>query len=301
MNKTKEMVNLWIDTDIGSDIDDALAITFAASRKEFNVVGISVVDSFPERRLKTLQALLKGIGREDIPVYKGWGEPILKGRQDAGVVGLSYEANFEGNYRGKVGENAPLAILEAIRSLDGNLVLLTIGKMTNTAIAYLSDPKTFKKLKRFVAMAGCFGSSRIEYNVVRDPYSVEVILESDIKPLFVGLDVTMRCQMDKEGRERISRKIPILGTLINEFIENVEWARERIILHDPLACAVILREDLVKKEERKIVVDLEENKGMMISGEGEGNAEVCVDVKEREFIKFFVESLENFRLGEVAK
>lgn len=291
MNKTKEKINLWIDTDIGTDIDDALAIAFAVSREEFNIVGISVVDSFSERRLKTLQALLKGIRRDDIPVFKGWEDPILK-KQDIELAKLNYEADSKEKYSGKVGDNAPLAILEAIRNLDGDLVLLTIGKMTNAAIAYLSEPKTFKKLKRFVAMAGCFNSPRVEYNVMRDPYSAEIILESGIKPLFVGLDVTLRCQLNKEELEKISKNIPVLSALINEFIKNVEWAKEKIVLHDPLACAVVLREDLVRKEERKVAVDLEKNKGMMVSEDGEKNSEVCVDVKEEEFVKFFIESIE---------
>jgi len=293
MNKK---INLWIDTDIGTDIDDALAITFAISREEFNIVGVSIVDSFMEKRVKILQALLKGIGREDIPIYKGREDPILK-KNEIGLAEINYEIDFKEEYAGKIGNNAPLAILEAIRKLNGDLVLLTIGKMTNVAIAYLSEPKTFKKLKRFVAMAGCFNSPRIEYNVMRDPYSAEIILESEIKPLFVGLDVTLRCKMDKETREKVSKKVPILGVLINKFISNVEWAREKIILHDPLACAVVLREDLVRKEERRIAVDLEKNKGMMMNEEGEKNAEVCVDVKEEEFIKFFVESIEKLKIN----
>lgn len=294
-------INLWIDTDIGTDIDDALAIAFALSRREFNVIGISVTDSFIDGRLKTLQALLQGMGRDDIPVYRGWEGPLLKGRKDAGQATFTYKAEPKGKFKGKVGDNAPQAILEAIKKLNGDLVLLSIGKMTNIAVAYLSDPATFRKLKHYVAMAGCFDAPTVEYNVVRDPYATEIMLESGMKPLFVGLDVTMRCELGKEDREKISESIPVLGDLINQFLKHAEWAREMIILHDPLACAVILRGDLVKTEGRHLVVDLNEGekKGLISSEEGEENGIVCVDVNAEEFVKFFTNSLTSFTLPSI--
>ncbi len=292
-------INLWIDTDIGTDIDDALAIAFALSRREFNIIGISVTDSLIDGRLKTLQALLQGMGRDDIPVYRGWEGPLLRGRKYAGQVGFTYKAEPKGKYKGKVGDNAPQAILEAIKKLNGDLVLLSLGKMTNIAVAYLSDPATFRKLKRYVAMAGCFNSPNVEYNVVRDPYAMEIMLESGMKPLFVGLDVTMRCGLGKEDREKISESIPVLGDLINQFLKNAGWAKEMIILHDPLACAVILRGDLVKTEDRHLVVDLNEGekKGLISSEEGEENGIVCVDVNVEEFVEFFTNSLTSFTLS----
>lgn len=289
-----EKINLWIDTDIGSDIDDALAISFALSRPEFNIVGISVVDDHNEERLMTVQWLLKQFGRDDIPVYRGWGKPILwGGGPRRGDASLTYPREFKGEYKGGVFDNAPRGILEAIRKYDGNLVLLTIGAMTNAAVAYLSDPQTFKKLKKYVAMAGCFDKPQVEYNVVRDPYSAEVILESGIKPIFVGLDVTMRCPLDREGQSRIKARYPFLGELVEDFLRKAGWAGGTPILHDPLACAVVLDESLVRKEPRRLAVELEGGytRGMMCGASGEPNAEVCVDVDVQRFLALFVDSL----------
>ncbi len=287
-------INLWIDTDIGGDIDDALAISFALSRPEFNIVGISVVDDQNERRLMTLQWLLKQFGRDDIPLYRGWGKPILwGGGVRRGDASLTYPREFSGEYKGGVYDNAPKGILEAIERYDGDLVLLTVGAMTNAAIAYLSAPQTFKKLKKYVAMAGCFNEQKVEYNVVRDPYSAEVILESGIKPVLVGLDVTQRCALDREKQKKIKAKHPFLGELIDEFLRRAGWAEGTPILHDPLACAIIIDESLVKKEPRRLAVELEGGytRGMMCGAEGEPNAEVCVDVDVERFLTMFVESL----------
>ncbi|MGB9798083.1 MAG: nucleoside hydrolase [bacterium] len=289
-----EKINLWIDTDIGSDIDDALAISFALSRQEFNIIGISVVDEPNEERIKILQWLLQKFQREDIPIYRGWGKPILwGGGPRRGDASITYPRQPQRAYKGEIRDNAPQGILEAIRKNDGNLVLLTIGAMTNAAVAYLSDPLTFKKLKKFVAMAGCFDKPVVEYNVMRDPYSAEVILESGIKPIFVGLDVTMRCALSRERQEKIKAKHPFLGELIEDFLKRAGWAGGTPILHDPLACAIVLDESLVKREERGLAVELEggHTRGMMIGVGGEANAEVCVDVDVERFLNLFVETL----------
>lgn len=289
-----DTINLWIDTDIGGDIDDALAISFALSRPEFNIVGISVVDDNIDKRLMTVQWLLKQFGRDDIPVYKGWAKPILwGGGPRRGDASLTYPREYQGEYKGGVHDNAPQGILEAIKKYNGDLVLLTIGAMTNAAVAYLSDPNTFKKLKKYIAMAGCFDKPFVEYNVIRDPYAVEVILESGVKPIFVGLDVTTRCPLDKEGQKRIKGKYPFLGELVEDFLGKAPWAEGTPILHDPLACAIILDESLVKKEPRKLAVELEggHTRGMMCGANGEPNAEVCIDVDVERFISLFVESL----------
>jgi inosine-uridine nucleoside N-ribohydrolase len=289
-----EKINLWIDTDIGSDIDDALAISFAICRPEFNIVGISVVDDPNEKRVATLQWLLQKWGREDIPIYRGWGKPILwGGGPRRGDASLTYPREPEGEYKGEVRDNAPEGILSTIRKYDGNLVLLTIGAMSNAAVAYLSDPQTFKKLRKYVAMAGCFNKPQVEYNVIRDPYAGEVILESGIKPIFVGLDVTMRCPLSREGQAKIRAKHPFLGELVEDFLQKAGWAGGTPILHDPLACAVVLDESLVKKEARSLAVELEggHTKGMMVGVGGEPNAEVCVDVDVERFLNLFVETL----------
>jgi len=287
-------INLWLDTDIGSDIDDALVVSLALSRPEFNIVGMSVVDEPNESRLMILQWLLKQFGRDDIPLYRGWGKPLLwGGGARRGDASLTYPREFSGEYKGGVHNNAPQGILEAIRKYDGDIVLLSVGAMTNVAAAYLSDPETFKKLKKYVAMAGCFDKPQVEYNVVRDPYAAEVILESGVKPLFVGLDVTMRCSLDREGQKRIKARYPFLGELVDEFLRKAGWAEGTPILHDPLACAVIIDESLVKKEARRLAVELEGGytRGMMCSLAGEPNAEVCLDVDVERFLSLFVESL----------
>jgi purine nucleosidase len=71
------MPKVWIDTDFGSDSDDAIALLLALASPELDVQGISVVGRQSFVRALMVQALLDAAGRSDIPVYPGWDAPAV--------------------------------------------------------------------------------------------------------------------------------------------------------------------------------------------------------------------------------
>src|SRR5258707_4507107 len=68
---------VWIDTDFGSDSDDAIALLLALASPELDVQGISVVGRQSLVRALMVQAFLNAAGRPDIPVYPGWDAPTV--------------------------------------------------------------------------------------------------------------------------------------------------------------------------------------------------------------------------------
>lgn len=68
---------VWIDTDFGSDSDDAIALLLALASPELDVQGISVVGRQSFARALMVQAFLGAAGRSDIPVYPGWDAPTV--------------------------------------------------------------------------------------------------------------------------------------------------------------------------------------------------------------------------------
>ena len=64
---TKEKVIL--DTDIGSDIDDSVALAYLLMQEKCDLLGVTTVSGQPEKRAMMVSALLKVAGREDIPVF----------------------------------------------------------------------------------------------------------------------------------------------------------------------------------------------------------------------------------------
>lgn len=64
------MKTLWLDTDIGSDIDDALALAYLLARDDCELIGLSTVTEVENQRAQLASALCRIAGR-DVPIYPG--------------------------------------------------------------------------------------------------------------------------------------------------------------------------------------------------------------------------------------
>ena len=71
---------IWIDTDLGTDVDDALALAFALRHPELDLVGVSTVFGDVELRARMVEALLRLGGAEGLPVLAGLGKPLTESR-----------------------------------------------------------------------------------------------------------------------------------------------------------------------------------------------------------------------------
>src|ERR1700722_17293084 len=76
-----------IDTDIGTDIDDAFAVALALRSPEFDILGIATASGDTEARAKILDRMLGEVGREDIPVAVGIQTSLPAGAVDQKVYG----------------------------------------------------------------------------------------------------------------------------------------------------------------------------------------------------------------------
>ena len=70
------MIKVWIDTDVGGDIDDALALLLAMSSQQLEIIGVSTVYENTLARAKIAKTLLSLGGKEGVPVYVGEGTPL---------------------------------------------------------------------------------------------------------------------------------------------------------------------------------------------------------------------------------
>src|SRR6202171_4140666 len=75
-NATEKII---IDTDIGTDIDDAFAVALALRSPEFEILGITTASGDTEARTKMLDRMLGEVGRQDIPVAVGIATPLPAG------------------------------------------------------------------------------------------------------------------------------------------------------------------------------------------------------------------------------
>src|SRR5262249_27868961 len=165
-----------LDTDIGSDVDDALALGLALASPELDLVAVTTVSGDTTVRARIAARLLALAGRADVPVYAGCSEPLGGG---AGFAWFGHEGEglLDGARGAVAPEHAVDALLRLFREQDG-LELVTIGPLTNVAEALERDPALARRVVRLTAMGGwlrevAIGGNRlppaVDYNLCSDP------------------------------------------------------------------------------------------------------------------------------------
>src|SRR3990170_1104714 len=150
-----------IDTDPG--VDDALALILALRSPELEVELITTVaGNVPlEQATTNLLRLLGLLARYDIPVARGSNRPLkfpladsegVHGKDGLGDIDPTKYPPAEGVKLGR--QAAAEAILNIIRANPGEITIITLGPLTNLALALLIDSQAAGKIKEIIAMLG---------------------------------------------------------------------------------------------------------------------------------------------------
>lgn len=287
------MPKVLLDTDIGSDIDDAVCLAYLLVQPECELLGITTVTGEAEKRAAMASALCKVAGKK-VPIFPGAETPLLVPQrqthapQAAALHKWAHDSDFP---RGQAVE----FLRQTIRSHPGEVVLLAIGPLTNVALLFRVDPEVPTLLKGLVMMCGVFtdrapGVGPLEWNAMCDPHATAIVYQTPVRMhRSVGLDVTCRVQMDaQEVRERFRADLlrPVL-----DFAEFWFREREAIIFHDPLAAATIFDDRICAFERGSVEVELanEQVRGMTrwMPGRRDGQHEVALDVSSERFFEHF--------------
>lgn len=239
-----------LDTDIGSDIDDALALTYLLAHPQCELVGITTVTGDVAKRAALAEWICSVAGRNDVPIFPGLASPLLLGPGQPFVP--QYDAiedtTLIDRYRDVGAYRAISFLSETIRSRPGEITLLAIGPMTNIATLFTYDPELIGMLKQVVFMCGAFGLAEatpgLEWNSICDPVASAIAFRQAKNLLSVGLDVTMKCQATTdECRQKFGTHQGPTEVILK--MAEV-WFRdnELVTFHDPLAAANIFLPDL---------------------------------------------------------
>lgn len=281
------MIPVLVDTDIGSDIDDALAIAYLALHPSCHLLGITTVSGDVQQRAACAEVILRASEREDVPIHCGRRDPLLVGPGQPKVP--QYDKIKHLPHRLDRPENTAVEFLNrTIRSRPGEIVLLTIGPFSNIALLFSTYPDIPYLLKDTVSMAGTFfpsdelgaGSSaqmdkvlaqhvksEYEWNAHVDSTATSMVYRTTRKShKTLGLDVTVPCRMTvAEVRERFTEEPLKTAMLMAE-----AWFETRDVLtfHDPLAAAYIFNPDLCEMVKGRIQVDEKDGKMNFDGGKG---------------------------------
>ncbi|MCM8815982.1 MAG: nucleoside hydrolase [Candidatus Omnitrophica bacterium] len=273
-----------LDTDIGTDIDDAICLGYLLKNPECELLGITTVSGESEKRAMIASYLCEKAGK-DIPVYPGLTEPFI-GQQKQKVAQqfeflekISYKKTFEKDWFN--------FLRRTIRENPYQVNLITIGPLTNIGILFKIDPELPSLLKSMYIMGGMFfgENKKVEWNISIDPYAAATVFSSPVKEMYIcGLDVTTRVRLEKD---RIIEKFS-KNFLLKEVLNFAEiWFRnsEVITFHDPLAAAVLFEKNLCRFKKGKVFVDQIGITGFI--EDKEQNSFVAQDVNENIFFEHF--------------
>jgi len=181
-----------IDTDTASD--DAVALIMALRAPDVRVAAITVVAGNVDVEQATRNALYTvELCGAMVPVYSGAEKPLVRPYQDAtwfhGHDGLG-DHGYPAPRQAPQQEHAVDAIIGTVETNPG-IVLVTLGPLTNVAVAISKKPEIARKVKRCVIMGGnpcCEGNvtPAAEYNIWVDPEAASIVLRSGLPIDLVG-------------------------------------------------------------------------------------------------------------------
>jgi purine nucleosidase len=247
------MRNFLIDTDTASD--DAVAIIMALAEPSVRVLGLTTVAGNVGLEQATSNALLTAeICGSDVPVFAGAEKPLARAHEHAhwfhGRDGLG-DRGYPAPKRKPEREGAVEAILRFGEAEPG-LTLVTLGPLTNIALALEREPKLAERIGRCVVMGGapnCEGNvtPAAEYNIWVDPEAARAVFRSKMPIEMIGWHVSRGPSVLKddeiaaiEALGTAKAKFAIQANAVARKAYFVQTGEAGLSLADPTAMAVAL-------------------------------------------------------------
>jgi len=259
-----------VDSDIGDDIDDALALALILQSPEIDLLGITTVYGDTRLRARLAQHLLHVFGREDVCVAIGEEAPIQPRHRPSGVpqaaivdhrVILPTISTLSG----------PELIIKTALAHRGRLTLLCLGPLTNVAKALSLEPDLFMAIRGIVMVGGNSSLPFPDWNIRSDARAAQIVLGAGIPVKMLGWNITTRCQFRageiRKLRDSHSRQARVLYQLLEVWRRHrPRWQSALPYLHDPVGVVTLCAPELLEFQEMTArVLGQGPFKGFMVS------------------------------------
>jgi purine nucleosidase len=304
---------ILLDTDIGTDVDDALALAFALRHPEIELAAVTTVSGDARRRAQIAAKLIALNGDPQIEVAAGRSEPL-------GGRGRTFWGGHEGRGLLLEGEDVPISPRDGVglivdTLLAGEMEVVTIGPLTNLAAALEREPRIAERIPRLTVMGGFFHPCAlggkpvppsVDYNLNADPQASLAVLSTPIPTTYVPADVTMRSYLLEEHVRRLEAGadplLQALARLVRVWTPILAGVLAigglpmpqglAAIPHDPLALATLVDRRFVTAQALPATVAVADGVLRTFIDQVAGrDVEVVTDVDADAFAAFFLETL----------
>ncbi|CAM3632511.1 nucleoside hydrolase [Erysipelothrix urinaevulpis] len=249
------MIKLIIDTDIGNDIDDAMALSFALNHSEIDLLAITTTSGEAWYRKRIAEEFV-ALSSSHVPVYEGLSCPLL-GKK---LQPETFQRLKTVKKDSIVSEN-PFAAVQAIADLveryPDQIVLCAIGPFSNVALFIQSYPKLVPKLKKVIVMGYKVSQDiddmhKLDWNVMCDEVAAQSLVQADFKELvIVPCDVTYDIHSDKTV---LGEKLHgVHHQLIKELAAYWFEKYDGFSYHDPITLLYLVKPELFDVEHGTLV------------------------------------------------
>lgn len=302
-----------IDTDTASD--DAVALVMAMQHPDVQIEAITVVagnvpvDQGVQNALYTVE-----LCQQSIPVHRGMPAPLTRpletaqfvhGQDGMGDIGLPLAGRLPAS------ADAIRVLRETIHRFSGVITLVTLGPLTNIAVALRQDPSIAHAVSECVVMGGTGqGHGNItpvgEYNFWADPEAAKIVFESGMPIKMVGWDISRTYAVFNPTDTAALRAIdtPLAHFCVDIQRAVVQFALtttrlEGFDLPDPIAMAIAL-EPSVATQTQRCFVAIEAGSPLCrgqsvvdrlhVTGR-EPNAEVVMEASRKRFLRVLFDAV----------
>jgi purine nucleosidase len=212
--------------DVDTGIDDSLALLYAAASPDAELVAVTCVAGNVDAQQvgQNTLAVLELAGRGDVEVALGREVPLVRPLvttpETHGPRGLGY-AELPPPAASLSERHAVDVLIDEARRRPGELTLVTLGPLTNLALAVLREPELPRLYRRYVLMGGAYRSPgntapTTEWNINVDPDAAKVVFSawtaasdadaSIARPVALGLDVTEKAKIVPDHVVALARR-----------------------------------------------------------------------------------------------
>ena len=243
-----------LDTDIGGDVDDLLALAVVLASPEIDLRAVTCVYGDVRTRARIALKALALKGRSGVRVAAGAERalnaerPLLCGKDDGEGLLAAPDAGLHAEAL-----HGSELIIETVMSNPGEIHLVAIGPLTNLALALMKEPCVAENVAGITIMGGVVGGAGrldlpwVDYNFACDPEAAKIVLASGTALSLVPIDVTMQVDIFSPDVASLRAVGDPFHLALADQVERYPRYQEfgSTYLHDPLAVATLVRPELV--------------------------------------------------------
>ena len=278
-------VPIILDTDIGSDVDDAFALGLVLASPELELRAVWTCASQSEDRAWIVCRFLTQCGKSGIPVAAG-AEPQPKSEVNDQIQYRRHPAAIFNRTLKPVKEPAADVLFAELKKQPGEITIVAIGPLTNIGRLLTDHPEAAKLMKGLVIMGGSVfagysgkGPPEPEWNIKLDVAAARKVFESGVPLTVVPLDATALAKVPPQEQQKLFATGRPLAWQVANLLEL--WNQPVPTLFDPVAVAALLRPGEFEFEELQLTMN---DQGLMSVGTGKPNARVAVSAKQEQLV-----------------